>query len=178
MERGSFSDSAGKIRRMISCDSAGNQTSHVDLTYTEAEDHLVWYSYPLDGGAVRKFVYEYDAAGSAVRWTEYDLDGGVLDHAVSGYGENENKVREAHFGPNGENSGYQTFAFDEQGRAMEKAMRLTVRWSATAPGNAARTGPSGTASMIRMAYGLIFAFTSLTIRATIWAMRDMTAKGT
>ena len=132
MESGSFSDSAGNIRResyydengaltayftyaydgqgrtasVTGFDAAGNQAGHVDYVYDEAGNTLVDAgNYHIDDGRLGAREYEYDAAGNAVRETVHvsgALDSEVDYYEVNTYDGEGNVTREEEYNGSGE----------------------------------------------------------------------------
>ena len=143
MESGSFADSAGHVRRMnsydgagnliwyhiytydgegrqasaTSFDAAGNQTGHVDRSYTESGEPLVGCYYAEDG-VIGKVTYEYDAAGNAVEMVHYTVEGGIEYIYQSEYDGNGNVIREDQREADGTLFCYSTFTYDGEGREI------------------------------------------------------------
>lgn len=144
MESGSFSDSAGHVRRMnsydgdgnliwyhtytyneqgqeasvTSFDGSGNQTGHVDKAYTEDGASLVEYWFVADTGEIAKTVYEYDDAGNAVKEFHYSLNGEIRSIHQKEFDGNGNMIREEICTPEGDVQSYSTYTYDGAGREI------------------------------------------------------------
>ena len=149
MEGGSFTDSAGNIRReseydenrnliyylsyaydsqgrrtsMSSFDAGGTQLGHVDYVYDQAGNQIVGgKTFSMNDGRLCVVEYEYDAAGNRTKLTNHVSDS--LDSAVERaiqytYDGEGNRIREDWYDGQGNLELYETFVYDASGREVK-----------------------------------------------------------
>ena len=165
LESGSFTDSAGNLRRtngydgagtliwyhifdydaqgrqsaVTSYDAAGTQTGHIDLKYDSQGQILVHYFY-YSTGEVGIMEYERDSQGNVTSTKQHFKDG--ISEIRFTYDQSGNTIREDHYEPDGTLSSSLQSEYDEQGNQVKSSeygpdgqLKSTIDYFYNAQGN-------------------------------------------
>lgn len=115
-------DEQGRRASATSFDSTGNQTSHVDIAYTEFGEPTAQYHYGMDTGVILPTFIEYDANGQETKRTDCEADGTVRSMYTYQYDSNGNVIRSDSYSEGGNTlQSYQTFEYDENGNQIKSS---------------------------------------------------------
>lgn len=91
-----------RLTSVAHCDSEGNVTAQIELTFNDRNQPLTSYAYYTDG-AIEKLNFEYNSNGQLCKTNEYDAAGNPAGYSINEFDADGYKIKETKYNADGSN---------------------------------------------------------------------------